>query len=1137
MTVVSAAPPAPTPDAQARHTALTDLGRCLLLQAGAGSGKTSVLAGRVVRMLASGASPSSIAAISFTELSAAELRERISEYAKEVLAGRVPQAIQQAFPTGLSARERENLERACEKLDELACTTIHGFCRLLLTPYPVEAEIDPGAAMLDQAQADLLLEGVRERWLRERLSRAPDPTDIFVDVWLRRPDEVANLLDGLVKLMLRHRGATVAPCLVPFGAAQVDVLHSALDRLQSFRDIDFPDWAPDELSSAIEDLLAVMGDMPPPGATEAELLAWGLGLRPPESCATEKGFKADPTLKNSKAAWEAARKAAGETKAAGERMVGLVSEALKPVREAYARVPLLAAERMLHLLAAEATSLVERYSVEKRSSAALDFGDLLEKAKALLAGHDEVRRALGEHYSRVLVDEFQDTDFEQVEVFWRLCGDRPPGEPSAPWQDWRLRPGSLFLVGDPQQAIYRFRGADLEVFKQVRDIMQAVDPAAVVSITRNFRSRPEVLTWVNERFEALLGAPGQCEFQALDAAQATVLSTPGVAAIDFLDGDGASGTRDGEAAAVAEFVSNAIGSLDVRDKDGERTRKCRAGDFALLVPTGTDLWRYERALEDRGIQVAAQAGKGFFRRQEVQDLIALTRTIADERDRLALGALLRGPLVGLTDEQLLDAVASLPPSENGHAPMLSLWMELPATADPVLRSRLQILADLAKRKGSVTPHLLLCRAVEEMGVRAVLRQRGGRVAERALSNVDLFLEMTRAYEVRGLKAFSDAMRRAWEDGEKELDGRPDADENSVTIVTMHSAKGLEWPVVIPVNGGTLLKRDVSIAYDGRTRIIHASVFSLKTDACREAFDEERRQVEFERQRLWYVATTRARDLLLLPRMPGTETTKNSWWSLIDFQADALPVLNDLGPGSLPASPEPPNGQDLTIWREEAGRINAIIPRFKRTAPHLPAESGEPVALPAVVIDPDFPLPPPQVRGGFRRGLVMHKLMEEVLTGETSDDEAALAARCAELNAQLPDRLGPEPDPVETAHLIVATLSLPEVREIRPRLVPEWPVASVFPMDDHENIIMGVADAVVPGEGGPPSLVVDWKSDLDPSEDLIQRYAGQVREYLCATGARAGMLVFMSRGAAVRVDGLPDEAPSGVDTFRRERQRQ
>ncbi|MGG5819369.1 UvrD-helicase domain-containing protein [Falsiroseomonas sp. HW251] len=1118
MTVVNA-PSFAAPDAQARHIALTDLARCLLLQAGAGSGKTSVLAGRVVRMLASGEAPSSIAAISFTELSAAELRERISEYASQVLAGNIPRPIEQAFPTGLSPEERANLQRACEQLDELACTTIHGFCRLLLTPYPVEAGIDPGAEMLDQAQADLLFDGVRDRWLRDRLSGPPDPSDIFVDVWLRRPDEVATLLDELVKLMLRHRGSTVASCPTPFGASQVDILRSALTSLQSFRATVLPVWAPGELQSAICALIAELAALPSSNATEAELLAWGLDLFPPELCATRTGFKADSTLKNSRAAWEAARKAAGETKAEGERMVGLVSAALSPVRAAYETIPLSAAERMLHLLAGDATALVERYSAEKRSSAALDFGDLLQKARELLTNHDDVRGAVGRRYSRVLVDEFQDTDFEQVEVFWRLCGDPPSGNQSAPWQDWALRPGALFVVGDPQQAIYRFRGADLDVFKQVREIIRAADPQAVVSITWNFRSRPDILAWVNGRFEAPLGAPDQCGFQALDPAQTSSLSTPGVAAIDFSDGEGASGARDGEAAAVADFVANAIGSLDIGGNDGQPTRKCRAGDIALLVPTGTDIWRYERALEGAGIPVAAQAGKGFFRRQEVQDLIALTRTIADDRDRLALGALLRGPLVGLTDEQLLDAVASLPPGPDGQSPMLSLRMELPATADPVLRGRLQILVDLAKRKSKMTPHLLLCQAVEEMGVRAVLRQRGGRVAERALANVDLYLEMSRAYEVRGIKAFSDAMRQAWEDGEKELDGRPDADENAVTLITMHSAKGLEWPVVIPVNGGTLLKTDISMAYDGQTRTIHASVFSLKTPACQAAFDSEKEQVRFERQRLWYVATTRARDLLLMPRTSGAGSTRD-WWSLIDFQLGSLPELTGVGPGVLPTSPEPPNGQDLATWRDEAARIRASIPRFERTTPHLPSEDGEALPQPVVVLDPDFPTAATEVRGGLRRGLVMHKLMEEVLTGETADNESALAARCIELNSQLPESLGPSADPDDTARLIVATLNLPEIQGVRSRLVPEWPVASVAPIDGYENIIMGVADAVVPEEEGPPSLVVDWKSDLDPSEDVVAGYVGQLRTYLRSTGAHAGLLVFMSKGAVVPVEGVP-----------------
>ena len=117
--------------------------------------------------------------------------------------------------------------------------------------------------------------------------------------------------------------------------------------------------------------------------------------------------------------------------------------------------------------------------------------------------------------------------------------------------------------------------------------------------------------------------------------------------------------RDGEAEVIAEMCAHLIGSESIRDPESGEQRPCRAGDIALLAPTGSDLWRYEEALEWRGIPVATQAGKGLFQRQEIQDLIAVTRKLADHRDMLALGALLRGPLVGLSEEELLDIVWAL----------------------------------------------------------------------------------------------------------------------------------------------------------------------------------------------------------------------------------------------------------------------------------------------------------------------------------------------------------------------------------------------------------------------------------------------------------------------------------------------
>jgi hypothetical protein len=136
-------------------------------------------------------------------------------------------------------------------------------------------------------------------------------------------------------------------------------------------------------------------------------------------------------------------------------------------------------------------------------------------------------------------------------------------------------------------------------------------------------------------------------------------------------------------------------------------RVCRAGDIALLAPTGASLWRYERALEYRHVPVASQAGKGFFRRQEVQDLIALSRAIADRRDTLALGALLRGPLVGLREEEITDAIAVLPVQENGPPPQLHLWTNRNAIIHPILGRTLEVLQNLARKARTTTPYQIL----------------------------------------------------------------------------------------------------------------------------------------------------------------------------------------------------------------------------------------------------------------------------------------------------------------------------------------------------------------------------------------------------------------------------------------------
>ena len=209
-----------------------------------------------------------------------------------------------------------------------------------------------------------------------------------------------------------------------------------------------------------------------------------------------------------------------------------------------------------------------------------------------------------------------------------------------------------------------------------------------------------------------LSADGQPGFQHLTSTKEPNDDRPKVARLDVEvltagDKPKQNELRDAEALAVAQLCQRLIGSYGLQDRDRTDDPLARAGDIALLAPGGTQLWRYERALEQAGIPVASQAGKGFFRRQEIQDLIAITRTLADSRDTVAFGALMRGPLVGLTEEELLDIVDGLPALEDpSQIPRFSLWTEPAGIDHPLAREVTEILQGLARR--ARRPHRLSC---------------------------------------------------------------------------------------------------------------------------------------------------------------------------------------------------------------------------------------------------------------------------------------------------------------------------------------------------------------------------------------------------------------------------------------------
>lgn len=1115
----------PLKDDGARRSAICDHNSSMLVEAGAGSGKTAVMAGRIAMMLAQGIEPSTIAAVTFTELAASELVARVRDYVESLLDGKIAAELKVALPEGLSQDQQQNLSKAREHLDELTCSTIHGFCQRLIKPYPAEADIDPGASVLDRDQADLVFLETVDTWLRERLS---EEYGLLAELVLKDPGKALELVRTIAQ-NLRARRSLQAPLASPL-APLVKAFRQSAAKFTKFIET-APTSEPESEAAAnrFAEMVAALAAAPAPN-TPAGITHFLTSSPHEDLCTKEGGFRQF----RKKGKWEDAAKRAGLSKADGKDLFDTASSHYASCCNAWTSLVEGAAGKALSDMIMDCREIVERYRTYKRASALLDFDDLIYAARDLLRDHEDVRQALGKRFAHVLVDEFQDTDPLQTEIFWRLCGE--PASDSANWATFRIRPGALFLVGDPKQAIYRFRGADVRAYTEARKIFCEQHGDGFRSISTNFRSCTSILTFVNECFEAVLSTDDQPGFTALDPFHDDHAEGPIVAALDIVVADengkaSAEQQRDAEAEAVAEACARLIGNRTILDRHTGERRPCRPGDIALLAPTGTDLWRYEEALERRQIPVATQAGKGLFKRQEIQDLIALTRVLADRRDTLALGALLRGPLVGLSEEDLLDILDGLPRPESDpeRLPRLDLLTDPETINHAVARDVLQKLRGLYPKATSTTPHALLSEAVDVLRVRPILQERHHGQAERALANVDLYLSLSAGYAVRGLRSFAETMTGAWSEETRAAEGRPDAQEEAVALFTMHAAKGLEWPIVIPVNTMTAAKSPQGAVVDRGSDALLCPVLGVRPRGYDAALQAEKDEVERERVRLWYVAATRARELLVLPRL-DVRPQSSAWIAAVNFSPADLSSLDlsDFKPAEPDFRVADVNSQTSEQFHAEALTLAQMQKHLVWLAPSRD-ENATGQVTPTIASDTWMggeidPVPAliaqPSVQGSRERGLILHKLMEEIITGELKDAATSIRERAFELI----DLMGctPATDPAyglsadEIAGCVVRTLQIPEVTQLRPRLLAEIPAFQSSVSATEETIAAGIVDAMVLNEQGLPHVIVDWKSDIDPEQSTLDHYRTQMRAYLEMTDASTGLIVLLSRGSIISI---------------------
>lgn len=1116
-------------DAEARAFALTSRGVSLLVEAGAGSGKTTLMAGRIVSLLASGEPPGSIAAITFTEAAAGHLASVVHHHVHALLQGTVDVALRPAFPDGPTAAQLDALRAAAAHLDAATITTLHGFAREILVPHPVEANLDPGASVMDARATDEAFEAAFDSWLREALDGtashgAPVGAGAAAIARLVRdapdPRKDVKRLRALATT-LRDAHPVSAPSR-PTVQVLTDAIDALLDATRTWRDRveSHRAWAPaatrDEVDRVMQAVEAV--DIAGPHAHRLRTV----------TATVRQAFVGRAPVK---ATWENAARDDGVAKKRGEEAWRWCNDARTEVRNLLDALRTNVADAVFADALDVVTAVEERFAHVKRTRAALDFGDLTSRAATLLAERPDVRDRLARRYVHVLVDEFQDTDPVQAEIVWRLTGvegDDPD------WRTWPSRPGARFVVGDPKQSIYAFRGADVETYRQLADAMAADPHARVVTITTNFRSVPAILDFVNRTFADPLDAGGQPGFVALDPRpgagteagdpfHGTGVFTLEVAAADETP-SGADEVRDAAASEIAEAVQALL--THGRRADGA---PLEPRDVALLAPSASGLDVLEAHLRRRGIVVASQASKGYYRRQIVHDLIALTRALADPTDTLAWAATLRGPLVGVTDEERLDALEHL--RATGR-PERALRIDMDPAILPAgrVREATERIAPLAAVAATGAPYDVLCDAVDLLDVRTVVALRDPARADGELANVERFLTQAAAYAAVGLRGYARAVTLAWSDDDaKEPDAQPDASVQAVTLQTFHASKGLEWPVVVPVNLFTAPKAP-SGPFRTRDGVVQHKVDEVATSGHASARDAHVAAVQRERVRLLYVAATRARERLVLP-VPRWQPDAQSWhaavpWATSDVPPFRSPVApphsSTLPPSDLAGADAGADvGPTCEAFDAQSARLRDARVHLRLRAPSHHEEPVRPTlddeALEGAVdaaVDGDGVGLEEARAAGRRRGVLVHAVMEALIVGDLAPTVEAVAERLRVWS--FGDESSHDAWP-SVAASVVQAWNLPEVVRWHGRLTAEVDVwGTARGEDGAEVLVHGVADAVAWGDDGRPEAVIDWKSDRDPTEATWQGYREQVRAYLSALGAAEGWIVSTTVGRAERV---------------------
>ncbi|MDP7017591.1 MAG: UvrD-helicase domain-containing protein, partial [Pirellulaceae bacterium] len=1069
-------------DQHERDKIASDLDRNLLVEAAAGTGKTTCLISRMVSLLRRDkCSIGTLAAVTFTRKAAAELRSRFQlalERAVECSAG----------------DERDRLNDALAHIERCFVGTIHSFCARLLRERPVEAGVDVGFVELDE-EFDKQLR--RHAWSEHvaALIAGDDPLlpeleqlGLRINATTRRSNSIVSDLDEL-----GLEPAELGPAFIQFAeypdvddwpsdAPSLPDLEPArvqlIEYIDHMRSLELPaDPGNDELMPKYKLLgrISRQVDLDQP-AQLMELLEY-----------FEGSFKI--VQKN----WPGAKEQALAEKA---RWLEFADNVAKPLLLTWRQIRYEAVIRILR-------PAREVYDRLRRERNGLNFQDLLMRSADLLRANAAVRNYFSKRFTHLLVDEFQDTDPIQAEVMLLLtasdCAENN-------WANCRPRPGSLFVVGDPKQSIYRFRRADILTYAKVRSIIESAG-GAVVPLAANFRSRRPVVDWVNSTFSNIFPADNT-DHSPADRPLAhgpELQAGDDRARIEKLIAPGSLRTYDAVAEHEADTIARTICQMvrerwlverSQRELDHGVPAYAQPGDFLLIARAKTRLTIYARKLQQYGVPSLVTGGSLLNQVPELELLQVCVAAADRTDDPIALVAALRSELFGVADTTLYEF------RRRGgrfslYAPMPD---GLPDDDAQQLAAAFEQLQTYARWLRRIPASAAVERIAGDLGLvaRACAAKQGQANAGSLLKAIELLRRADGPLTIGDLTA---AIERLVSQDEKHdgISVRPPA-TSPARVMNLHQCKGLESPFVflidpsrrkstfdidMHIDRSTERARGYLAVYGPRRRKYGRRPLLAQPANWDEFAEREQRFLDAEESRLLYVATTRAAERLVVSQRSGDANEKTNPWK--ELAGDLETVAEMAEPDDVPAAgPAPPVVVDPETWGRAA---NEIEDRWNRSA----AASYNVRAIKATALS-DGPKPRGSERGGAEWGEVMHSLLEAAMKNPAANLPALAAASLETVDL-----------PLTLTDVAVDTVRRVLQSEIwrracrSPRCFTEVPLALPVAVADEPvgapTIARGVIDLVFREDSG--WIIVDYKServDARQIPDLVSFYQPQVDAY-------------------------------------------